>query len=107
MVKSELKIGLLRLSKVKQIINQHYCAYILIVHQGDILARKPRTSTIKNTILQDLAIPLLENREFHYQKHNTTRSGYALAQKPRTSTTKTQNYNGYTNNLYPNLEPYL
>jgi hypothetical protein len=51
MVKSELKIGLLRLSKVKHIINQHFCAYILIVHQGDILARKPGTSTTINTKL--------------------------------------------------------
>jgi hypothetical protein len=33
-VKTSLKVGLLNSLKVKRIINQPYCAYILIVHQG-------------------------------------------------------------------------
>jgi hypothetical protein len=33
-VKTSLKVGLLNHLKVKRIINQPYCAYILIVHQG-------------------------------------------------------------------------
>ena len=50
---------------------------------------------------------MLENREFHYQKHNTTRSGYTLARKQHTSTTKNTKLQGMAMPSLKHHEPPL